>query len=86
MNEAPFTWEEEQFSVFRALREALGASSVLVQSDFGKPGFLFADASDVAVGAILPIWMTISLITISPTTARCFPRPNKIKSLQKGTV
>lgn len=42
-----------QDSAFNALRAALSSSPILIHPNFDKPFFLFTDASDVAIGAIL---------------------------------
>ncbi|EUC55562.1 Transposon Tf2-1 polyprotein [Rhizoctonia solani AG-3 Rhs1AP] len=51
--DVPWTWESQQEEAFRALKQALIDSPILIQPDPSKEFFLECDASDYATGAIL---------------------------------
>jgi hypothetical protein len=48
-----FRWQEQEQEAFEKLKQTLCDAPVLKMPDFGKPFFLYTDASNFAVGAVL---------------------------------
>jgi hypothetical protein len=53
MDQAKFQWTSKEESAFRALKEAIAASPVLILPDSSKPFVVHTDASGFAIGAVL---------------------------------
>jgi hypothetical protein len=49
----PFEWTKEQFRSFELLKHSLSHSPILIFPNFNKVFYLYTDASDIALGAIL---------------------------------
>ena len=51
--DTPFSWTVSQDNSFNQLKNVLTTAPILIFPDFSKTFYLYTDASDIALGAIL---------------------------------